>query len=99
MQIISVRDKRVKALVEDDTLTAVRGFTALEVRKIAEMIVAIRVMTDPAQLAAFPAWRAHELKGQRAGTWSLTVTRNYRLTFLVDIEAQTVAVMDYEDYH
>lgn len=99
MQIISVRDKRVKALVEDATLDAVKGFNAVQVRKVAAMVIAIRVMTDPAQLAAVPSWRAHELKGARKGTWSLTVTGNERLTFVVDLEAQTVSVLDYEDYH
>jgi hypothetical protein len=32
------------------------------------------------------------------GKWSLTVTRNYRLTLVVDKDAQTVGVLDYEDY-
>lgn len=99
MQIISVRDKRVKALVENADLTSVKGLDALETRKISEMIIAIRVMTDPVQLVAVPSWKAHELKGNRAGTWSLTVTRNYRLTFHVDTVAQIVTVLDYEDYH
>lgn len=99
MQIISVRDKRIKAMVEDDTLTSVKGFDALQFGKVQQMLVAIRVMTDPAQLDAVPSWKAHELKGDRRGTWSLTVTRNYRLTFVVDMEAQTAALLDYEDYH
>ena len=99
MQIVSVRDKRVKALVADETLTKVAGFTEIQVRKIVEMIAALRVMTDPAQLLAFPAWRAHPLKGNRAGVWSLRVTANDRLTFFVDVERQEVSVLDYEDYH
>lgn len=99
MEIVSVRDRRVKALVDDQNATSVAGLTAVEVRKIAEMIVAIRVMTNPIQLRAVPQWRAHELQGARKGTWSLTVTKLYRLTFFVDMKAQTVSVLDYEDYH
>lgn len=98
MKIVSVRDKRVKALVENPARTSVKGLDALETRKIAEMIVALRVMDNPLQLLAVPSWRAHELTGL-AGKWSLTVTRNYRLTFYVDQAAQTVTVLDYEDYH
>lgn len=30
------------------------------------------------------AWKAHILSGDRKGTWSLSVTRNRRLTFRVD---------------
>lgn len=99
MQIISVRDKRVKALVEDTALTSVKGLDALEVRKISEMIIALRIMADPVELFAFPEWKAHILRGDRAGTWSLTVTRNWRLTFMADVETQEVTLLDYEDYH
>ncbi|KTT72604.1 type II toxin-antitoxin system RelE/ParE family toxin [Sphingomonas endophytica] len=99
MKIVSVRDKRIKALVEDPNRTSVKGLDALETRKIAEMITAITVMTNPLQLLAVPSWKAHELNPGQPGKWSLTVTRNYRLTFMVDLAAQTVSVLDYEDYH
>lgn len=99
MQIVSIRDKRVKALVENPNRTSVKGLDALEVRKIAEMITAIIVMTNPLQLKAVPSWKAHELVPGYPGKWSLTVTRNYRLTFYVDEEKQEVSVLDYEDYH
>ncbi|MEL7831817.1 type II toxin-antitoxin system RelE/ParE family toxin [Citromicrobium bathyomarinum] len=99
MKIVSVKDKRVKKLVQRPTLTSVKGLDGLEVRKIVEMITAIRVMTNPLQLVAVPSWKAHELKPGQPGKWSLTVTRNYRLTFIVDQNAQEVSVLDYEDYH
>lgn len=99
MQIISVADKRVKKLVENAKLTSVKGLDALETRKIVEMISAIRVMTNPNQLRTVPSWKAHELVPGYPDKWSLTVTRNYRLTFYVDIKAQEVRLLDYEDYH
>jgi proteic killer suppression protein len=99
MKIVSIKDKRVKALVENPKRTSVKGLDALEVRKIAEMVVAIQVMTHPQQLLAVPSWKAHELKPGQPDVWSLTVTRNYRLTFKVDSAAQEVAVLDYVDYH
>ena len=99
MKIVSVKDKRVKALVEQPKRTSVKGLDALEVRKITEMLTAIRVMTNPLQLLAVPSWKAHELAPGQPGKWSLTVTRNYRLTFKVDLAAQEVSVLDYEDYH
>ncbi len=99
MQIVSVRDKRVKALVQDPTRTSVNGFNALQVRKVAEMIGAISVMTHPLQLLSVPAWRAHELTPGHPGKWSLWVTPNDRLTFHVDLDRQEVALLDYEDYH
>jgi proteic killer suppression protein len=99
MKIISVRDKRVKALVKNPSRTSVKGLDALEVRKISDMITAIRVMTHPLQLVEVATWKAHELTPGHPGKWSLTVTRNYRLTFMVNVEDQEVSVLDYEDYH
>lgn len=99
MRIVSIKDKRLKALVEAPDRAAVKGFSPREASRLGQMIVAIQAMTYPGQLAALSSWRAHELKGVRAGTWSLTVTPNYRLTFVVDLEAQTAALLDYEDYH
>lgn len=99
MKIISVRDKRVKALVENPGRTSVKGLDALETRKIVEMLSAIQVMTHPLQLATVPSWKAHELTPSHPGKWSLVVTRNYRLTFMVDLDRKEVSVLDYEDYH
>ncbi len=99
MIIVSVRDKRVKALVENTALTKVKGFSPIEVRKVVEMIVAIRLMDHPLQLLSVPEWRTHELKPFYPGKWALRVTPNYRLTFYVDLDKQEVTVLDYEDYH
>lgn len=44
-----------------------------------------------------PTLRLHELKGDRKGTWSVTVQANWRITFgFASGDADDV---DYEDYH
>ena len=44
-----------------------------------------------------PTLRLHELKGDRSGTWSVTVQANWRITFRFSLgDAEDV---DYEDYH
>jgi proteic killer suppression protein len=44
-----------------------------------------------------PGLRLHELKGKRAGVWSVTMSGNWRVTFrFIDGGAE---VVDYEDYH
>lgn len=44
-----------------------------------------------------PGYRLHELKGERKGTWSVSVSGNWRLTFAFrDGDAYDV---DLEDYH
>jgi|TARA_B100001964_G_C13840751_1_gene425725 proteic killer suppression protein len=44
-----------------------------------------------------PGLALHELKGKRKGTWSVSVSGNWRLTFrFLDLDAYDI---DYEDYH
>ena len=40
----------------------------------------------------------HALTGNRAGSFAMTVTKNWRMTF-VKIDDQTIADLDLEDYH
>ena len=49
------------------------------------------------ELYALPVWGAHRLTGDRKGTWSLHVTRNWRLTFRID--GDHIVDVDFEDYH
>ncbi len=50
-----------------------------------------------AQDMNLPGYRLHNLKGARKGTWSVTVSGNWRLTFtFADRDADNV---DLEDYH
>jgi proteic killer suppression protein len=37
--------------------------------------------------------------GDRKGTWSLSVTKNWRLTFRIDQIEIEIIDLDYEDYH
>jgi len=48
-------------------------------------------------VAGPPGWRIHQLKGDRAGVWSISITRNWRLTFR--IEADAIVNLNLEDYH
>jgi proteic killer suppression protein len=45
------------------------------------------------------SWKVHTLTGDRAGTWSLSVTRNRRLTFRIDTAEREVRDVNLEDYH
>ncbi|MBU0679716.1 MAG: type II toxin-antitoxin system RelE/ParE family toxin [Verrucomicrobia bacterium] len=44
-----------------------------------------------------PGLKLHELKGKRKGTWSVSVSGNWRITFQFD--GQDALLVDYEDYH
>jgi toxin HigB-1 len=71
--------KRVYA--EDST----RGVPPDKVDKLRKMLAFFDDMQDPEELRSLPAWKVHTLTCDRKGTWSLTVTRNRRLTFRIDI--------------
>jgi len=44
-----------------------------------------------------PGLRLHELSGNRAGIWSVTVSGNWRVTFR--FEDGDAEIVSYEDYH
>ena len=56
-------------------------------------------MAREEELLTVPAWKAHRLAGDRKDVWSLSVTRNWRITFRVDREGGEIVDLDYEDYH
>jgi proteic killer suppression protein len=51
------------------------------------------------ELRTVPSWKAHMLSGDRDGTWSLFITKNWRLTFRIDQTEIEIIDLDYEDYH
>jgi len=44
-----------------------------------------------------PGYRLHQLRGDRQGIWSISVSGNWRLTF--EFHEGDVYVLNYEDYH
>ena len=61
------------------------------------LLTFLDAVADPEELRSLPLWRAHVLTGDRKGTWSLSVTRNRRLTFR--IENDEIVDLNLEDYH
>jgi proteic killer suppression protein len=44
-----------------------------------------------------PGWDWHPLKGDLKGHWSVTVNKNWRVTFT--FEGEDAILVDYRDYH
>ncbi len=76
-----------------------KGLPPETVDKLRKMLAFLDDMQDPEELRALAAWRVHTLTGDRKGTWSLSVTRNRRLTFHVDIAEREIYDVNLEDYH
>jgi proteic killer suppression protein len=74
-----------------------KGLPAGVVDKLRTMLAFLQDMETVDELRTLPGWKAHRLTGDRAGTWALHVTRNWRLTFRV--EDNELIEVNYEDYH
>jgi proteic killer suppression protein len=94
MRIVSFRNREIERFWRYDE---VRGVVTQHERKLHAMLTALQEAENITELNTVPGWRLHPLKGNRRGAWSMTVTRNHRLTFR--IEGQTVSEIDFEDYH
>ena len=96
MRIRSFTHKGLKGLYEEDSS---KGVSADLVDKLRKMLAFLDNMQDPEELHSLPSWRAHMLSGDRKGTWSLSVTRNRRLTFRVEGAEREICDVNLEDYH
>ena len=96
MEIRNFVHKGLKKLYEEDNVKGVSPDTADKLRK---MFAFLDNMDDPEELRALLTWKVHMLTGDRQGTWSLSVTRNRRLTFRLDIIEREICDVNLEDYH
>ena len=95
MKIRGFLHKGLKRLYEDDNTKGVPPESADKLRK---MLAFLDAMQEADELRTLAAWKAHTLTGDRKGTWSLSLTRNRRLTFWIDDEPQ-ICDLNLEDYH
>ena len=96
---MKIRDFAHKGLKRLYTEDVAKGVPADTVDKLRKMLAYLDNMEDPEELLALTAWKAHRLTGDRKGTWSLSVTRNRRLTFRVDTAEREIRDLNLEEYH
>ncbi|HEX6013550.1 MAG TPA: type II toxin-antitoxin system RelE/ParE family toxin [Geminicoccaceae bacterium] len=95
MKIRNVVHKGLRRFMEKGDAA---GLPAASVEKIRNIVSFLQDVEEIEELRLIPSWRAHQLAGDRKGTWSLTVTRNWRITFRVDHDQDEIVDLDYEDY-
>ena len=93
MEIESITHKALRRFAQSGN---VRG--VIEPQRIRNMLVFILAADRFDELGIPPNFGFHELAGNRAGTYAMTVTRNWRMTF-TRVDDQTIANLDLEDYH
>jgi toxin HigB-1 len=96
VKIRSFAHKGLRRLYEEDSA---KGVPPDSVDKLRKMLAFLDDMQNPEELHSLPGWRVHTLAGDRKGTWSLSVTRNRRLTFRIDMGEREIFDVNLEDYH
>lgn len=94
MEIDSIAHKGLRRFFETGNAKGLVG----DVTRIRKMLAFIDAAVSFDELAVPPNYGLHELVGDKAGRWAMTVTKNWRLTF-VRIDEATIADLNLEDYH
>ena len=94
MLIRSIRHKGLRRFVENDDPRGLRPDMIERTRNILAVLIAAEDMEG---VSGPPGWRIHRLSGDRQGTWSISVTGNWRITF--EAARNEIANLDLEDYH
>ena len=96
MRIRNVLHRGLKRFIEHNDAS---GLAPAVVEKVRNIVSFLQEMEEVQELRDVPSWKAHLLTGNRKGIWSLSVTRNWRMTFRVDRTEGEIVDLDYEDYH
>jgi toxin HigB-1 len=96
MRIVLIAHKGLKRLVEDDDASGLQPAVSEKLRR---MISFLQDMSSESELRDVPTWKAHKLSGNRSGIWSLFVTKNWRLNFIIEKDDIEITDLNYEDYH
>jgi proteic killer suppression protein len=94
MRIRSVRHRGLKRFIEDDDDRGIRRDLVNRVRRVLTALLSVENIEG---LEGPPGWRIHQLTGDRAGTWSISVSGNWRITF--EIDNDEINSLDLKDYH
>lgn len=95
MQIDSIRHKALRQFAETGKA---KGLPGALIGRITNILAYIDAIATEDELLVPPNFSAHRLTVDRTGTWSLTLTRNWRLTFRINA-VLGIEDMDLEDYH
>lgn len=91
--IVSFRHKGLKRFYDTGSTAGIQPAHAKRLRlQLAALDTAVSI-----QDMDLPGFHLHPLKGQRKGTWSISVSGNWRMTFR--FEDGNAHLVNYEDYH
>jgi proteic killer suppression protein len=93
VEIEAIVDKALRRMAETGNVKGV-----IEPRRVRNMLLFIDSAGDFSELATPPNFGFHPLTGDRIGTYAMSVTKNWRMTF-TKVDETTITDLDLEDYH
>lgn len=94
MEIRSIKHRGLRRFLEENDPREIRNDLVNRTRNILTVLI---TASDMSGVQGPLGWRIHHLTGDRAGTWSISVSGNWRITFgIVDGE---ITDLNLEDYH
>ena len=93
MEIESIQHKGLRRLYLEGQSKGV-----IEPVRLARIFQYLTSARSFSELYVPPNFGFHPLTGERKGTFAITVTKNWRLTFN-KVDEHTIADLDLEDYH
>jgi proteic killer suppression protein len=91
-----IQSSRHRGLEKFFTRGSKAGIQAQHEKRLKLILGRLHASTTPLDMN-LPGLRLHELTGKQKGTWSVSVSGNWRITFL--FEGEDAVLVDYEDYH
>ncbi|MFP4246818.1 MAG: type II toxin-antitoxin system RelE/ParE family toxin [Halochromatium sp.] len=91
-----IRTFKHKGLTKFFKTGSTAGIQAVHANRLRLVLARLQAATAPKDMD-LPGIQLHELVGNQAGTWSLTVSGNWRVTFI--FVGEDAEVVNYEDYH
>ena len=96
MEILSVRHRGLRELLERNSARLLRQELATRIRNVLTALVLAESLED-LRAQGLPGWRIHKLSGDREEDWSISVSGNWRITFKES--DGTIERLNLEDYH
>ncbi len=93
MAILGFRHKGLERFFVRGTTA---GIQATHARRLRLILGRLNVAKEPRDMG-LPGLHLHPLKGERKGTWAVSVSGNWRITFA--FSGPDVVDVDSEDYH
>lgn len=91
-----IRSFKHKGLAEFFRSGSTAGIQSTHANRLRLILGRLHAATTPRDMD-LPGLRLHELVGNRAGTWSVNVNANWRVTFI--FVGEDAEIVHYEDYH